>query len=89
MIFVDIQKSQIDEAESIIEQGIGEKAEAVPTVRARISSVNGESVDYNQKEVRQQQGQIGREFAITYRPTKEQNESIISGNWWPAGVNQP
>lgn len=86
LIFVDIQKSQIDEAMKIIEGRIGEKAEAVPTVRARISSVNGEPVDYQQKEIRQQQGQIGREFAITYRPNIEQNESIVSGVWWPQDV---
>ena len=53
-------------------------------MRARISAVNGEGVDYQQKEVRQQQGQIGREFAITYRPNLEENETVISGAWWPA-----
>ena len=86
LIFVDIQKSQIDEAERIIEQGIGERAEAVPTVRARISSVNGGPVNYNQKEIRQSQGQIVREFAITYRAKTELNESIVSGDWWPSDV---
>ena len=86
LIFVDIQKSQIDEVMQIIEQRIGEKAEAVPTVRARISAVNGEPVDYQQKEIRQQQGQIGREFAITYRAKTEENESVISGSWWSADV---
>ncbi len=84
LIFVDIQKSQIGEAMQIIEKGIGEKAEAVPTVRARISAVNGEVVDYRQKEIRQQQGQIGREFAITYRPNIETNEQVVSGSWWTA-----
>ena len=86
LIFVDIQKSQIDEVMQIIEQRVGEKAEDVPTVRARISAVNGEPVDYQQKEIRQQQGQIGREFAITYRAKTEENESVISGSWWPADV---
>jgi putative ABC transport system permease protein len=84
LVFVDIQKSQIDEVLQIIKQRSGEAPEAVPTVRARIAAVNGESVDYNQREVRQQQGQIGREFAITYRPQQEENESIVSGAWWPA-----
>ena len=83
LIFVDIQKSQIDEVMQIIEHGIGEKAEAVPTVRARIAAVNGEPVDFTQREIRQQQGQIGREFAITYRAKTEENESIVTGNWWP------
>ena len=49
----------------LIEQRTGEKPEKVPTVRARISAVNGESIDYQSTEVRQNQGQVGREFAET------------------------
>ena len=82
LIFVDIQKSQIADVAALIEQKTGEKAEQVPTVRARIAFVNGEPIDYQQKEVKQQQGQIGREFAITYRDNLEENEKVISGNWW-------
>ena len=47
----------------MIEQGTGERPEQVPTVRARIAFVNGEPIDYQQREIKQQQGQIGREFA--------------------------
>ncbi len=84
MIFVDIQKSQIAELAQIIEQRTGEKPDETPTVRARISFVNGEPIDYQQRAVRQQQGQIGREFAITYRDRLEENETIVDGNWWAA-----
>ncbi len=82
MIFVDIQKSQIDNVVGIIAEKLGEKPEVVPTVRARIAFVNGNPVDYQQREIRQQQGQIGREFALTYRDKLEENESIVSGDWW-------
>ncbi len=82
LIFVDIQKSQIADVSRLIEQKTGEKPEEVPTVRARISFVNGEPIDYQQREVRQQQGQIGREFAITYRDKTDENESVVEGVWW-------
>ncbi|HSK71717.1 MAG TPA: FtsX-like permease family protein, partial [Pyrinomonadaceae bacterium] len=82
LFFVDIQKSQIDELRNLIEERTGEKPETVPTVRARISAVNGEPIDYTDREVRQQQGQIGREFAVTYRADLDENESVISGAWW-------
>lgn len=82
LFFVDIQKSQIDEVGQIITSRTGEKPEQVPTVRARISFINGEPINYEQKDVRQQQGQIGREFAITYRPGLDNNESIVEGSWW-------
>lgn len=84
LFFIDIQKSQTKEFSKLIEESIGEKAEVIPTVRARISYVNGKPVDYQNREVRQQQGQIGREFAVTYRPNLDQNETVLEGEWWPA-----
>lgn len=84
LFFVDIQKSQIDALVKIIEERIGEKPEATPTVRARISFVNGQPFDFQQREVRRQQGQIGREFAVTYRPEIDENETVIDGDWWNA-----
>lgn len=85
LFFVDVQKSQVNELVRIIEERVGEKAEATPTVRARISHVNGEGFDFQNREVRQQQGQIGREFAITYRPNLDANETVLDGEWWPDG----
>lgn len=82
LFFIDIQKSQIDRLLQFIKERTGETPEAIPTVRARIAFINGEPIDFQNREVRQQQGQIGREFAITYRPNLDENESVISGDWW-------
>lgn len=82
MVFVDIQKSQIAELAAMIEQRTGEKPQELPAVRARIAYVNGQPTDYQQREIRQQQGQIGREFAITYRAALDKNETVVSGDWW-------
>ncbi len=84
LIFVDIQKSQIRDVASLIEERTGEKPEEVPTIRARIAFVNGQPIDYENREVRQQQGQIGREFSVTYRQELEENETLLSGEWWTA-----
>lgn len=88
LFFVDIQKSQIDALVRDIEERIGEKPEATPTVRARISHVNGQGFDFQQREVRQQQGQIGREFAVTYRQNLDANETVLAGEWWPEGAGE-
>jgi putative ABC transport system permease protein len=82
LIFIDIQKSQIDGLKQIIEQRTNEAPDSTPTVRARIAFVNGQPIDYQQREIRQQQGQIGREFAITYRDKLDDNESVVAGRWW-------
>jgi putative ABC transport system permease protein len=82
LFFIDIQKSQIENLVQMIDARIGEKAESTPTVRARIAFVNGQPFDFQQREVRQQQGQIGREFAVTYRAKLDENETVIDGDWW-------
>ena len=82
LFFIDIQRSQVDELAQMIEDRVGEKAQTTPTVRARIAYVNGQGFDFAQREVRQQQGQIGREFAVTYRPDLDTNETVIDGKFW-------
>ncbi len=82
LFFIDIQKSQVDKIKQIVEQSTMEAVQIVPTIRARIALVNGEPFDFEQREVRQQQGQIGREFAVTYRPNLDENETVIAGDWW-------
>ena len=88
LFFIDVQKSQIDKLKSIVEAATNESIQIVPTIRARIAAVNGESPNYDNREVRQQQGQIGREFAITYRPNLDENESILAGNWWQGEIKE-
>jgi len=82
LFFVDIQKSQIGELLELIAARTGEQPESIPTVRARVAYVNGDPFDYTNREVRQQQGQIGREFAVTYREKLDDNESVVDGAWW-------
>jgi putative ABC transport system permease protein len=82
LFIIDVQKSQIDELRQILEEKTGEAAQTLPTIRARIAFVNGESFDFSNPETRQQRGQIGREFAVTYRPNLDSNETVIAGDWW-------
>lgn len=82
LFIIDVQKSQIDELTKLLEARTGEPAQALPTVRARIAFVNGQPIDYQNRETRQQQGQIGREFAVTYRENLDKNESLVDGEWW-------
>ncbi len=82
LFFVDIQNSQAEPFQTLVKKETNESPEIVPTVRARISYVNGKPINFNDREVKQEQGQIGREFAVTYRENLDENETIIEGEWW-------
>jgi putative ABC transport system permease protein len=89
LFIVDIQKSQVEELADILEERTGEAAQTLPTVRARVSHLNGQPIDYQNRETRQQQGQIGREFAVTYRANLDKNETVIDGEWWDEAADVP
>ncbi|MBX3280977.1 MAG: ABC transporter permease [Acidobacteria bacterium] len=89
LFFVDIQRSQIDGLASMIKGQVAEAPEIVAITRARLAYVNGEPIDWKDREIRQQSGQIGREFAITSRQELDQNEKIIDGKWWPERNDEP
>ena len=82
LFFIDIQKSQLAELTQLLETRTGETAERTPTVRARIAYINGKPIDFSETKIRREQGVIGREFAITYRPKMDENESLVAGDWW-------
>ena len=87
LFFIDIQKSQVDELKNVVQTATNENVQIVPTIRARIAFVNGNPFDFQQREVRQQQGAIGREFAVTYRPNLDENETLVAGDWWNEAEN--
>jgi len=89
LFIVDIQNSQISDLAAMITSRLDEAPEVIPTVRARIAYINGQPIDYENREVRRQQGQIGREFAITYRDILQPNETIVDGVWWPVKNDEP
>jgi putative ABC transport system permease protein len=90
LFFIDVQGSQQREFSQLIEQRTGEAPELTPTIRARVAFVNGEPMGGNiSNEVRQQQGQIGREFAVTYRPNLDENETVVAGRWWNLNSDVP
>lgn len=82
LFFVDVQPSQTADLTKMIEAQAGETPQLTPTVRARIAFVNGKPIDLGNAAVRQQQGRIGREFAVTFRPHLDINETLIGGAWW-------
>jgi putative ABC transport system permease protein len=87
LFFIDVQKSQIEQLKTIVERATSEAVQIVPTIRARIALVNGEPFDFASREVRERQGQVGREFAVTYRPNLDENETVVAGEWWNAATN--
>ena len=53
------KKSQVDELQKIVSERTGEKAQTIPTIRARIAYINGDRLILKARKVKQEQGRIG------------------------------
>ena len=82
LFLIDIQKDQQQPLAEFIRQETGEAPILVPTIRARILSINGRDIDFEQEEMRRERGRLGREYVVTYRPNLEVNERVIEGEFW-------
>ncbi|HEX8397569.1 MAG TPA: FtsX-like permease family protein [Pyrinomonadaceae bacterium] len=88
LFLLDIQPRQADALKNVIAETTGEYVELIPTVRSRISAINGNSVTEGGREVQQQRGQIGREYVLTYRSTLVGEEEITAGEFWQPTPSQ-
>lgn len=90
MFLIDIQKDQKAGVEKLIEEATGERPELIPTVRARIAAINSREIDLGPGEMRGDRGRLGREYVLTYRPTLDENETIVAGKMWdPTPATEP
>ncbi len=90
MYLIDIQKDQKAGVEKLIQDATGERPELIPTIRARITAINGRDIDLGSGEMRGERGRLGREYVVTYRPALEENETIVAGKIWdPTPATEP
>jgi putative ABC transport system permease protein len=82
MFLIDIQQDQEEGVSRLIEQELGEKPKLVPTLRARILSIDGKGMELDRGEMRRERGRLGREYIVTYRSHLEENETLTEGSFW-------
>ena len=85
MFLLDVQQDQVPAMTSLLEtwqQPGTARPTLIPVLRARVVGVQGQEVSLENYEDVRGRGSLAREYTITYRPTLERNESIVSGAFW-------
>jgi putative ABC transport system permease protein len=88
MFLIDIQRDQQDGVARLVEERTGTLPILVPTIRARIAAVNGSEVDFDNPEMKENRGRLGREYVVTYRGVLDSNETIVAGKFWDKSPSQ-
>ncbi|MEX5212789.1 MAG: FtsX-like permease family protein [Nitrospiraceae bacterium] len=93
--FIDIQPDQREGVLNLIHRQTGALGiEAMPLVRSRLASVNGQAVKVVEdpgtspadREDRRKVWYLTREYVLTFSETLPKGNELIKGTWWPPGV---
>jgi putative ABC transport system permease protein len=85
MFLIDIQQDQAGRLESFLTPRIAPAPppRLLPVLRARVTAVRGREVSLERLEDVRGRGSLAREYTVTYRPTLQANERVVSGRFWP------
>ena len=81
MFLLDIQQDQVAGVGSMLAQRVGHVPSFLPVLRARVTGVTGQRTTLETvREVRRRG--VGREYTVTYRDHLEENERVVTGEFW-------
>lgn len=91
LYLIDIQRDQVAGLGEFIKERTGAAPPLIPTVRARIAQINGQTTNPEQSAPSSNsrgdnRGLLGREYVLTYRPQLDEAETLVAGQFWD---NQP
>ena len=81
MFLIDVQEDQVEGMRDLLETGAGVAPELIPVLRARVTGVDGQQVQFDDVRSARRAG-LGREYTVTYRSHLEENERVIDGEFW-------
>ena len=81
MFLIDVQEDQVEGMRDLLETGAGVTPELIPVLRARVTGVDGQQVQFDDVRSARRAG-LGREYTVTYRSHLEENERVIDGEFW-------
>lgn len=90
MFLIDIQADQRDAVAAFLDEANGSAPAPtlIPTLRARVTAVQGREMDLDSYSETRGRG-LAREYTVTYRSRLEANETLIEGAWWDDGPAAP
>ena len=82
LILIDVQPDQVDGVRAVVAPRATEPPRFLPLMRARIVAVSGRRTRLENAEAVRAHGRLTREYGLTYRDGLQDNERILSGQFW-------
>lgn len=87
LVLIDIQPDQVDGVRRLVRPFLrggasGADPVVLPLLRGRVVGVDGARVQLPTVEDVRREGELAREYGITYRDALADNERLVAGAWW-------
>lgn len=82
IVLIDVQQDQVAGVTALVQKYASAAPRIIPMMRARVVGVAGKRVQLNNAIEVREQGNLGREYGITYRAGLENNERVTAGAFW-------
>jgi putative ABC transport system permease protein len=82
LVLFDIQSDQVDGVRAAVAPFVRQTPRMMPLMRARVVGVDGRRTNLPNAEDVRKQGQLTREYGVTFRDRIQDNEQLIAGTFW-------
>ncbi|HEY6359191.1 MAG TPA: FtsX-like permease family protein, partial [Vicinamibacterales bacterium] len=88
LVLIDIQTDQLAGVRAVVAAHVTQPASLLPLMRARVVGVDGDRVSLATAEDVRRQGELTREYGITYRAALQENERLVAGRFWTGALDR-
>jgi putative ABC transport system permease protein len=89
LVLIDIQRDQLDGVRAVIQPYLRAEPTLLPLLRGRVVGVDGQTVHLESAEDVRRQGELGREYGLTFRNALADNEELLDGEFWDGPATDP
>jgi putative ABC transport system permease protein len=89
LVLVDIQRDQVDGIRSAVGPWQRAAPTLLPLLRGRVVGVDGARVQLGTAEDVRREGELSREYGLTFRDGLANNEELVEGEFWTGRTDDP
>lgn len=89
MVLIDIQRDQVEGVRDVIRPYLRADPPLLPLLRGRVVGVDGARIQLPTADAVREEGELAREFGLTYRLNLASNEQLMQGQFWTTPMDDP
>ncbi len=89
LVLIDIQRDQVDGVRAVLAPYQQTEPPMLPLMRGRVAGVDGARVQLATPEDVRREGELAREYGLTFRNGLADNERLVEGEFWSGPATDP